>query len=308
MKKLLLLLAIFFAAPMAYAQDEDTYEDSEEEVVEDEDGFIQNEVVDGIVKKQHIKSKKPLQPAYVREANVLWSKTVWRLIDLRQKQNQYLYYPTMDIDERKSLARVLYDATSNGEITAYHPEADNEFEKIITPVEACVRLMKAGDPESDPELDSTVVVNPETGKEEVHYATQKKADDFGVVQQVKVKEVWYFDKRYGCLKVQILGLCPVAFMQKSGQTFQFDLFWVYYPEVAPILAKQEAYSYHNDAQRVSLRDKLETRQFDSYIYRASNVYNNRVINDISNSGIDQNLEAARIQNEIFRVEHDMWEF
>lgn len=307
MKKLFLLLALIFSVPVAVSAqyDDDEVADGATEDVDEQDS--NEDVVDGIVRKQHIKAKKPLMPAYVREANVLWSKTLWRIIDLRQKQNLYLYYPTQDIDERKSLARVLFDAVQDGEISAYSTSKDNEFEQKLTPLEAYNQLQRAnGEEVTDP--DSVVAVNPETGKEEIHYAIQTSAEDFTEIRQIKVKEVWFFDKRYGRMDVRILGLCPMSFIEKNGVKFAFELFWVYYPEAAGVLSRQEAYSYHNDAQRISLRDKLETRQFDSYIMRESNVYNNRVIASIAANGIDQNMEAQRIQADIFQHEHDMWEY
>lgn len=304
MKKLFLLLALVFAVPVAVSAQ---YEDDGVEGSVEDDQDSQEEVVDGIVRKQHIKEKKPLMPAYVREANVLWSKTVWRTIDLRQKQNLYLYYPTQDIDERKSLARVLFDAVMDGEISAYSAAKDNEFEQKMQPRDVYTQLKKANGEEVE-EVDSVITTNPETGEQEVHYATQTTAEDFTQIRQFKVKEVWFFDKRYGRMDVRIIGLCPVSFIEKNNQMFPFDLFWIYYPEAAGVLTRQEAYSYRNDAQRVSLRDKLETRQFDSYIYRESNVYNNRVISSIAANGIDQNLDAQRIQADIFQHEHDMWEY
>lgn len=301
MKKLFLLLAIIFSSPVfAQYDDADDSEGTEATAAEAETDNVT--VVDGIVKKQHIKGKKPLMPAYVREANVLWSKTVWRTIDLRQKQNLYLYYPTQDIDDRKPLARVLYDAVINGEIHAYDPGADNEFERVTTPAKVCERLLKYGN--GIESMDS--VYNEET--QTYSYVVELGADMFTEVKQIKVKEVWYFDNRYGALKCQILGLCPVCFYEANGQKFPLDLFWIYYPEAAGVLARQEAYSYNNDAQRQSFRDKFEMRLFSSYIYRESNVYNNRVISEISSNGIDQNLEAERIENVIFKHEHDMWEY
>ncbi len=304
MKKLFLLLAIIFASPV-YAQDDyDEEEDGEEVIDEDESG---EEVVDGIVKKQHVKEKKPLMPAYVREANVLWSKTIWRIIDLRQKQNLYLYYPTQDIDDRKSLARVLYEGVESGELTGYNPNSDREFETKMTPLEICEKILRLDDTEAT--VDSVVTVNPETGQEEVHYATQLSASGFTAIKQIKVKEVWFFDKKYGRMNVQIIGLCPIGYRtMDGGAKFPMDLFWIYYPQAADLLAHQEAYSYKNDAQRVSLRDKLETRQFDSYIFRESNVYDNRAIVSTYANGLDQNLESQNIQADIFQHEHDMWQF
>lgn len=309
MKKLFLLLALAFAAPIGvFAQYED--DEQEEEAVSEDDQDANEEVVDGIVRKQHVKGKKPLMPAYVREANVLWSKTVWRIIDLRQKRNLYLYYPIESVDDRKSLAQTLYDGILSGEITAYSTNTNNEFERKMSPFDAYTAILKNSDEDGEAVIDSVVVANPETGEDEVHYQIQGSAQDFTEIRQFWVKEVWFFDKRYGRMDVRIIGLCPLTFRLFANGTQRAiaPLFWVYYPEAAGVLSRQEAYSYGNDAQRVSLRDKLETRQFDSYIYKVSNVYDNRNITSIASNGIDQNMMAQEIQADIFRHEHDMWEY
>lgn len=50
-------------------------------------------VLDGVYVKEHIPTKKVVPYEYVREADVTWSKRVWRAIDLREKFNHPLYYP-----------------------------------------------------------------------------------------------------------------------------------------------------------------------------------------------------------------------
>ena len=59
MKKLLLLLAVVFATPV-FAQDD--YESDDQTDLVGEVETSDEEVVDGIVKKQHVKAKKPLMP------------------------------------------------------------------------------------------------------------------------------------------------------------------------------------------------------------------------------------------------------
>ena len=74
-----------------------------------------------------------------------------------------------------------------------------------------------------------------------------------------------------------------------------------------MLSEQEAFTFKNDAQRESLYDKLQKREFGSYNFKESNVYNNRGINEYS-QGMSQNIEWENIQNAIFEKEHDMWDF
>ena len=47
--------------------------------------------MDMIYKRQHIKEKKPIPYEPIREADIMWSKLVWRMIDLREKMNQPFY-------------------------------------------------------------------------------------------------------------------------------------------------------------------------------------------------------------------------
>ena len=290
MKKLILLWAVLFSIP-AFAQEEEDLAEAEA-----------SSVVDGIVAKQHIVNARPIRPAYVREANVLWSKTIWRMVDLREKENLYLYFPLRPIDDRRSLVKVLYDGIMKGELDAYSTSTDNEFERTITAREAAEAL--GG---QDP--DSLQEVNPETGEMEWRYIFSTDAIHFDAVKKFLFKEVWFFDKKYSMLKVRIIGLCPIIEdMNEEGTRMQQkQAFWVYYPQAEPLLAKQEAFTFRNDAQRQSLHAMLEKRLFGSYVFRESNVYDNRVI-QVYAQGMSANIEAERIQNSIFQKEHDMWEF
>src|ERR1043166_2971396 len=63
--------------------------------------------------------KKPVAYAYVREADVMWSKTVWRTLDMREKINLPLYYPLDEDNCRNSLWEVIKRSVMNGQITAY---------------------------------------------------------------------------------------------------------------------------------------------------------------------------------------------
>jgi gliding motility associated protien GldN len=90
-------------------------------------------VLDGVYVKEHIPTKKVIPYEFVREADVTWSKRVWRIIDLREKFNHPLYYPLDDIDSdapdggwRKSTTRwslwtIIRYHVMNGDLTIYSP-------------------------------------------------------------------------------------------------------------------------------------------------------------------------------------------
>ena len=88
-------------------------------------------------KEKHIKKKK--QPyTELREADIMWSRKIWREIDLRQKINHPFYYPKNDgsgsrTQDRMSLIDVIYSAAQEGAIKCYNPSnGDDEFRQEMS--------------------------------------------------------------------------------------------------------------------------------------------------------------------------------
>ena len=64
-------------------------------------------------------NQDPLKYGYVDDRDVLWSKTVWEIIDLDERINFPFYYPTQIEnlgEDRRSLWHVLTDAIKNKQI------------------------------------------------------------------------------------------------------------------------------------------------------------------------------------------------
>jgi gliding motility associated protien GldN len=116
------------------------------------------------------------------------------------------------------------------------------------------------------------------------------------------------------MQVRVLGICPILVRNKEDQsgnpTEEIEkklTFWVYYPEVRNLLANHEVYNRFNDAQYYSFDDLFTQRKFSSFIFKESNVYDNRPISSYT-SGIETLYESERIKESIFKYEHDLWEY
>jgi gliding motility associated protien GldN len=264
--------------------------------------------------KEHIPKKDPLPYPFVREADVMWEKVVWRVINLREKMNHPLYFPTMEnIGDRKSLVSLLLDVLENQTpghpVYAYSPWTNYEFEQILS-LQDIYQTIKI-DSIPEPVYDSL------TGQTVMKITSiEIRLDD---VSKLLVKEKWFFDRKYSTLNVRIIGICPVrvypmeiidqftGIANRTGDIRTTPLFWVYYPEVRYYLARQEAYNPHNDAQPISFDDIFQQRRFSSYIYKESNVFNNREVQSYM-MGLDKMFEAEKIKQSIFEFEHDLWEY
>jgi len=263
--------------------------------------LLKAQVIDGLFAKKTTIDRKPAPLPVIRESDVIWSKTVWRIIDFREKANQHFYYPTRDIQGRNNLVNILLKGIEDKRITAFDATlSDNEFKEPINYNQVkqefgdSVKHIKVTDLNTGNDRDSTV-------------QSELPVRD---VKQLEVKEVWYFDKQKSTLQVRILGICPIRVYKKDPKDSTFvrkRLFWVSYPEIRPILAKQETLNEFNEARGLSFDDIFITRRFDGYIVKEENVYNNRSIEEYA-AGEYAFKESERIKNSIFDYEQDLWEY
>lgn len=263
--------------------------------------LLQGQVINGAYNKRTTIDRKPAPLPMIREADAIWSKTVWRIIDLREKPNQRLYYPTRKMQNRVNLFNLLLKGIEDKSITAFDASMnDDEFEQPITYNQVkqqfgdSVQSIKVTDINTGNDRDSLIQVDLPTHE----------------VKQIEIKEVWYFDKQKSSLQVRILGMCPIWVFKKDPTDSTFvrkRLFWVYYPEIRPILARMESLNEFNGARSLSFDDLFLTRQFDGYIVKEENTYDNRSIQQYAR-GDYAFKESERIKNAIFDYEQDLWEY
>lgn len=264
-------------------------------------GGVDAQIINGAFKRQDVYQKKPMPIPWVREADVLWSQMLWRIIDVREKINQPLYYPTVPIDGLTNLSSLLLKGIESGQLTAYDARNDDDFKTPLTMAEVKAAF--------GAETVSREVQNFDTGEMETR--TIEGEIRLEEIKQFMIKEEWYFDKQNSRLQVRIIGICPIQeFFRDDVENSPLQrrkVFWIYYPEARDLLANNQVFNPYNDARKMSFDDLFIKRYFNSYIVQESNVQNNRTISQYL-SGKNAMLESKRIEDKIFNYEQDLWEY
>ena len=249
---------------------------------------------DGIYDKENSVNRRFLPYTHLREGDVSWEKRVWRELDMREKQNQQLYYPVEPVTSRISYLQLLFKYILAGQIIAF---SDDEFLQPLEPAVIRAKIVKIDTVEQTSYLEDGTEVATRVG-------TMDSTWMYREFRKIRLKEDWFFDKQKSVLEVRILGMG--IFTYDEAKEAPREQFWVYFPACRPFFAKHEVYNTKNDAERRTFEDIFWKRQFSSVATKETNVFD-RQIQEYS-KGIDALLESDRIKNDIFRWEHDLWHF
>ncbi|MBQ0076035.1 MAG: gliding motility protein GldN [Bacteroidales bacterium] len=265
------------------------------------------EAADSVVTIQH------------RTEDVVWRRDIYRIIDMRQKQNYQLYFPVEPDDPTyMSLYRLIVDAVQNGMTIFRRSERVLKpvlsMENIVPRNEIKDQFMVGGIGELDREDETSYVLNYDSIADT--FSFQPYNYNTYVRNQLKylLYEVIFFDKSTSRMYRKIVALAPLQPDQASGdeespaEFMRTSVkFWVLYDQLRPYLASHYLIPSQNEAKRVTFEEFFEKRLFSSYIVGEGNIYN-RMILDYCLTEKDAKQEQDRIEYELLTFEQDLWEY
>ena len=252
----------------------------------------------------------PLPYGYINEKDVIWSKVVWEVIDLNEKINQPYYNSTDGIAYKTlSLFDALKKGIESGEIKEVY---DDEFFQYKLSSQDAMNSLSRTDTtdwyyeQKEKGVDMSKVTD--TGIDRYPVGSDK-------VKLIKVKGMWYIDRRMSEMRYRILGIAMMGpDAQSMGRGFEgaddyVDLFWVWYPDARNVLHKYTVFNPKNASSKITYDDMLNARRFNSVIYKTSDALGNRSIEQyIPLDAQSQMEESRRIKEEILEKENEMWNY
>jgi gliding motility associated protien GldN len=305
-------------------------------------------VIDGIYVKSIVPTKRMIPYEHVHESDVIWEKRVWRIIDLREKINQPLYYPLDDFSgggewvrhsQRWSLWTVIRTHILRGDLTVYDPENPlylgmfdgDQFKYPVVPAPgknystdenyrkevfrmmgtlSPLQLDENGVPAGpvDENGDYIYFQNADGEWEQEMYPRDTMWYTSKDIVQYKLKEDWFFDKERSVLDVRILGICPVVYNRDNEGRITGMR------ELFWLYFPQCRFVFNNYFAFNPSNDAMWF-SFDDLFWKRQ--FNSTIIkaNNVHDrliekykSGVDALHESQRITEEIRNIEHDVWDF
>lgn len=302
MKKIFLLSLLAFLTVSAFAQTKDT------PIVPKKKGPKK----DGFVYKETTTADTVVPYAEVKQEDVYYTKRIWREIDLRDRGNEILASPKVN------LIGTIYEALKNGELDLY--AADDEDFKGQAISQKKSGTAKSG---SYSAVDTAFLgVNPATN--EVNRADNNFFKERFIA--IRIKEDWILDIKRGIFEPRIVGLAPVilqlSFPQDNNGNPIIDpitskpkvdtlgtpaVGWLYFDDLRHILVKTKIANNNNDNSGINFDDVFVRRLYFSNITKVSKSNDERFKDYLANSK-DQLLESERIKKAMADFEQGLWEY
>lgn len=257
---------------------------------------------DNAYDKSTLTQRTPLPYEHLRYDDAFYAEKVWRELDLREKMNKTFVYESMEDNGSQIFVNMLMRSVMNGEVEAF---TDDRFTTKMS-LDA-VQQAVAGSLDTVPKYDVKQI------DKVIGYVVTRKSFDPKDINKIRLKEEWVFDRESSRMFVRILGLGLLKteyFPNTNKERGTSSLFWVYYPDLRPLLVKNEVYNTKNMGQnRMTWEELFESRMFSSYIVK-STIDNpqNKLIRNYIKDPILQLLEGDNIKEKIFNFEQDLWSY
>ncbi|OJY81266.1 MAG: hypothetical protein BGP13_14750 [Sphingobacteriales bacterium 40-81] len=263
---------------------------------------------DNAIEKNLVKDRTPLSYEHIREDDAIFREKVWREIDIREKINLPFRYSADEDNGNQRFIAILLNTVKSGEVTAFDASIDDRFTTPMTLEQIGSKLAGSCDTIMVPDTDKDPTLSKGIMKESV-VCEEFNMDD---VTKFRVKEEWVFDKESSRMYVRILGIAPVKtyFDKNTGKELgSAPIFWIYYPDMRPALAKYEVYNGKNFGARMSWEELFESRFFGSYVIKSTldNPYD-QFLKQYINDGVLRLLEGENVKDRIFNYEQDLWSY
>ena len=234
------------------------------------------------------------------EADLQWSKTVYRSLDLTKGKNPALYYPEEPNEDGQSMFFIIMRLLANNQIPAYEYLDGREMftdEYRIKVAEMLDRFHVLYS-----EAKGSTEKNP-------RYAIEDADIPGNEILSYYIIEKWSFDTRTNTMRSRVDALCPVLHRQDEfgGEPIRFPMFWVKLNDIRPYIAQQYVFTDDdNNLTRYNLDDFFKLNMYTGDIYKVKNLRNQSLMQLYPDPAEGLKHAQDSIEARLHRFDKDLW--
>ncbi len=257
-----------------------------------------------------VRGEKPLLPIFgkpIYEADVMFRTTVWRKINLQEKQN----FPFFS--REREITQVILDGVKAQKLQPYEFNSSPTSDGVSSPMEYDYFLSK------------------------LSYYDESVGDtiDFRAVDLylLELKEDWIFDRRTSRMKHDIQSITLIIPQGANAAselgdvrlaTFKYKDLYAYFKKVYDKSQRKGTfesvrscwYNPENPRRHMSLADALELRLFSSRIVKVANPADENLVTIVNREFKDQDQKSTKkvlyqsqtMEYKLMEYEHNLWEY
>jgi hypothetical protein len=283
-------------------------------------------------------SHRPIPPS-----DQMFRKSIWRQVDLREKQNKPMF------SEGKEISRVIYEAVKRGELQAYK---NDSLTTTMTPAEVTGKMSIAEEKSGLSEEEKAIGLSDNAddwGKKPAGGAKTTRQPKIGAngkvmkdkrgkviyetvtvtppppppppvnlyrykdLYEMELKEDMIFDKKRSRMyhDIKSIGFFVPSTLSTNTAGIEIPISYFKYSDLVKVFRSnpQNAiwFNAENDAQHKNLADAFELWLFNSYITKVSNAGDSR-LDDIYGGAQQGILAAQQTAADLVEYEYNLWSF
>ena len=233
-------------------------------------------------------------------AHVVWSREMYRTIDLVKENNAALYYPVQPMGDRMNLFTAIFKLMADGKIIAYNylfgrqevftDDQIVNFEDILKKFRIMYDKQGSGD--------------------NVRYIVHDSDIPSDEVLEYQIKEGWYFDAATGTYKSQVIAVCPLLVQMdySIGRTTRNAMFWIPYETLRPYLSRiMIMTSDFNNVMTYSIDDFFTKGMYQGDIVKTVNLRDLSLAQQVGSDDPELLRQAQdSIENQLKAFREQLW--
>ncbi|MBC6608610.1 gliding motility protein GldN [Hymenobacter sp. BT188] len=259
----------------------------------------------------------------IPNSDIMFSKTITRAVDLREKQNKPMF------SEGKEISKVILEAVKRGEIQAYR---NDSLTSTYTPAEVTANMSfaesanelsdeekAAGFTEADAGANDdgwgAPAARPAAGSSAPATAGAPASYEYRYkdLYQMELKEDMIFDKKRSRMyhDIKTITLLVPSTLSSNTSGIEKEIGTFKYSDLVKMFRnnpdKAIWFNPQNDAQHKNLADAFELWLFNSYIVQVSNPSDSR-LDEIYGSQQQGILASQQAAADLIEYEYNLWSF